>query len=89
MDNFKLVAGKDDSSIKNNYFPSLVYLSSRMVYYINLNCIHNLERTAIDCWECDCDQFSGCRKANGIRDYCDLCLLSMLSFVCGRKKIQS
>ena len=78
MDNTKLGVGKDDSSINN--FPSLMFLSSRMVYYINLNCIYNLEKTVIDCWECDCDQFSGCRKANGLRDYCDLCSLSMKYF---------
>ena len=82
MDNTKLGVGKDDSSINN--FPSLIFLSSRMVYYINLNCIYNLEPTVIDCWECDCDQFSGCRKANGLRDYCDLCSLSMRYF--SRKK---
>ena len=80
MVNFKLGVGKGDSSIKNNGFPSLIYLSARMVYYINVNCIFNLERTVIDCWECDCDQFSGCRKPNGIRDYCDLCSLSMRHF---------
>ena len=78
MDNFKSDAGKDNSSIKN--LPSLVFLSARLLYYVNVNCIYNLERTVIDCWECDCDKFSGCRKANDIRDYCDLCSLSIRHF---------
>ena len=50
------------------------------MYYINLNCIYNLERTIIDFWECDCDLFSGCRKPNGLRDYCHLCSLSIRHF---------
>ena len=78
MDNTKWGVGKDDSSI--NKFPSLMFLSSKMVYYINLNCIYNLERTVIDCWECECDQFSSCRKANWLRDYCNLCSLSNRHF---------
>ena len=84
MDNFKWENGREDfftkHNTKDNNFPSLVFLSSRMVYYLNLNCIYNLERTVIDCWTCDCDKFFGCKKANGIRDYCDLCSLSVKHF---------
>ena len=47
------------------------------MYYINLNCIYNLEKTVVDTYECSCSEFSGCRKINGIRDYCDLCSLSI------------
>ena len=76
MDNFKLGGGKDDSAIEKT-FPSLTFLAARLVYYINLNCMFNLEKTVIDAWECNCNLFSGFRKINGIRDYCDLCSLNI------------
>ena len=65
--------GKENSTTDN--FPSLVYLSARLVYYINLNCMYNLEKTIVDNYNCNCLKFSGCRKPNGIMDYCDLCSL--------------
>ena len=67
--------GQEDSTIDN--FPSLTFLSARLVYYLNLNCMYNLERTVVDTYYCECSKFSGCRKINGIMDYCDICSLSI------------
>ena len=73
MDSINFVITKEDSTTDN--FPSLLFLSARFVYYLNLNCMYNLEKTVIDNYDCQCHHFSGCRKMNGIRDYCDLCSL--------------
>ena len=75
MDNIKSENGKDDSTTEK--FPSLSFFCARMVYYIIVNCIKNIEKTVIDSWECQCDYFSSCIKPNGIRDYCDLCTFSI------------
>ena len=75
MDSINFVGGKEDST--TDTFPSLVYLSARLVYYINLNCMYNLEKTVVDNYNCNCHKYSGCRKINGIRDFCDLCSLSI------------
>ena len=65
--------GKEDSTTEK--FPSLIFLSARLVYYLNLNCMYNLEKTVVDNYNCECYHFSCCKKINGIRDYCDLCSL--------------
>ena len=39
--------------------------------------MYNLEKTVVDGYNCECYHFSSCRKINGIRDYCDLCSLSV------------
>ena len=39
--------------------------------------MYKLEKNVIDFWECKCHEFFGCRKKNGIRDYCDLCSLNI------------
>ena len=67
--------GKEDSTTNN--FPSLVFLSARLVYYINLNCMYNLEKTVVDTYYCKCLEYSGCRKPNGVMDYCDICSLAI------------
>ena len=75
MDSISFVDGKEDSTTEK--FPSLIFLSARLVYYLNLNFMYNLEKTVVDGYNCDCYNFSSCRKINGIRDYCDLCSLSV------------
>ena len=67
--------GKEDSTTDN--FPSLVFLSARLVYYINLNCMYDLEKTVVDTYYCECLKYSGCRKINGVMDYCDICSLNI------------
>ena len=67
--------GKEDFTTDS--FPSLVFLSARLVYYINLNCMYNLEKTVVDTYYCQCLKYSGCRKPNGVMDYCDICSLSI------------
>ena len=47
--------GKEDSTTDN--FPSLVFLSARLVYYINLNCMYNLEKTVVDTYYCKCLEY--------------------------------
>ena len=38
--------GKEDSTIDT--FPSLSFLSARLLYYINLNCMYNLQKAIIN-----------------------------------------
>ena len=38
--------GKENSTIDT--FPSLPFLSTRLVYYINLNCMYNLQKAIIN-----------------------------------------
>ena len=66
--------GKEDSTID---FPSLCFLSARVIYYINVNCMYNLQKAVIDPFLCSCDKYSGCRKPNDVRDYCDICSLNI------------
>ena len=67
--------GKEDSTIDT--FPSLSFLSARLLYYINLNCMYNLQKAIINPFLCRCDDYSGCRKPNDVRDYCDVCSLNI------------
>ena len=67
--------GKEDSTTDN--FPSLTFLSTRLVYYINLNSMYNLSKTVVDTYYCKCLKYSGRRKPNGVMDYCDLCSLNI------------
>ena len=66
--------GKEDSTID---FPSLCFLSARVIYYINVNSMYNLQKAVIDPFLCSCDKYSGCRKPNDVRDYCDICSLNI------------
>ena len=66
--------GKEDFTID---FPSLSFLSARVVYYINVNCMYNLQKAVIDPFLCSCDKYSGCRKPNDVRDYCNICSLNI------------
>ena len=66
--------GKGDFTID---FPSLCFLNARVVYYINVNCMYNLQKAVIDPFLCSCDKYSGCRKPNDVRDYCDICSLNI------------
>ena len=70
-----MVDGKEDSTIKK--VPSLTFFCARVIYYINLNVIYNLEKEVADGWICECKYFSGCEKINGVKDYCDICSLSV------------
>ena len=67
--------GKENSTIDT--FPSLPFLSTRLVYYINLNCMYNLQKAIINPFLCNCGDYSGCRKPNDVRDYCDICSLNI------------
>ena len=71
--------GRDDFFTKKDEekFPSLKFYSARMVYYINMNTMHNLLKTGCDSWKCCCFKYSGCRKINGVMDYCDYCQLEI------------
>ena len=71
---------RDDSTTKKKEFPSLLFLSARLVYYININTIYNLEKTVNHVRNCKCHLFSGCEKPNSSKDYCDLCSLSYRYF---------
>ena len=70
-----MVAGKENSTIDK--FPSLTFFCARLVYYINLNVLYNLEKEVANGWLCEFNRFSGCEKINGVRDYCDICSLSV------------
>ena len=67
--------GKEDSTTDN--FPSLCFLSARVLYYINVNCMYNLLKAVINPFLCSCDKYSGYRKPNDIRDYCNICSLNI------------
>ena len=67
--------GKEDSTTDN--FPSLCFLSARVLYYINVNCMYNLQKAVINPFLCSCDKYSGYRKPNDIRDYCNICSLNI------------
>ena len=69
--------GKEDLFTKEEKFQSLMYLSTCMVYYINLNTMCNLNKTVVDNYYCRCLKYSGCKKINGIMVYCDLCQLNI------------
>ena len=66
--------GKEDSTTDN--FPSLCFLSALVLYYINVNCMYNLQKAVINPFLCSCNKYSGCRKPN-VRDYCDICSLNI------------
>ena len=66
--------GKEDFTID---FPSLCFLSARVIYYVNVNSMFNLQKAVIDLFLCSCDKYSGCRKPNDVRDYCDICSLNI------------
>ena len=69
--------GKEDFITKEKEFPSLLFLLARLVYYINLNTMYNLQKTVVDTYYCRCLEYSGCRKINQVMDYCDLCQLNI------------
>ena len=56
--------------------PSLKFFAARLVYYINVNLMFNLNKAAISTYYCNCNKYSGCRKPNKIMDYCDYCSLA-------------
>ena len=56
-------------------FPSLLLLSARLVFYMNINTIYNIEKTVNHCC-CNCHLYSGCRLENGAKDYCHLCVIN-------------
>ena len=39
--------------------------------------MYNLQKAVIDPFLCLCDKYSGCRKPNDVRDYCDICSLNI------------
>ena len=69
--------GKEVFFAKEEKFQSLMYSSAHMVYYINLNTMYNLNKTVVDNYYCCCLKYSGCKKINGVMDYCDLCQLNI------------
>ena len=73
-----MVDGKENFTTDDakDTFPSLCFFAARLVYYINVNCMYNLQKTIINPFECKCDDYSGCRFPNDLRDYCDVCYLN-------------
>ena len=63
--------------MENKILLLMTFLSARLLYYINLNCMYNLQKAIINPFLCSCDDYSGCKKPNGVRDYCDICSLNI------------
>ena len=66
----------DSDEEEKEKVPSLKFFAARLVYYINVNLMFNLQKAAISTYNCECDKFSG-RKSNEIMDYCDYCSLAI------------
>ena len=69
--------GKEDFFTSEEKFQSLICLSVRVVYYINMSTMCNLNKTVVDNYYCHCLEYSGCKKINGVMDYCDMCQLNV------------
>ena len=39
--------------------------------------MYNIQKAVINPFLCLCDKYSGCRKPNDVRDYCDICSLNI------------
>ena len=71
------ISDNDEEEKEEEKVPSLKFYSARLVYYINLNLMFNLHKSAVSTYNCECQKFRGCRKINKIMDYCDYCSLAV------------